>query len=176
MHSPLKILISGPVGSGKTTFVKTLADSHLVQTEAISTEAIGKPTTTVALDHGVIHLGDEQLALFGTPGQSRFDFMWDILSIGCLGLILMLAADRPQDIAQAKKIMSQILEHTEGDLPLIVVLTKLDQGQTWEPEDVADFLEVDRELVVGCDARDRERCLDVLIYLLELIQIHQVTP
>jgi signal recognition particle receptor subunit beta len=92
-----KLIIAGPVGAGKTTAVVTLSDIDTVQTEATATDMTRerKPSTTVAMDFGVMELGGrERLHIYGTPGQERFDFMWDILSRGAIGLILLVDNSR----------------------------------------------------------------------------------
>ena len=88
---PMKLVISGPVGAGKTTFVQTLSETEVVATEAEASEDIGKKYTTVAFDFGTLNLDGQELLLYGTPGQDRFDFMWDVLCEGALGLTLLVA-------------------------------------------------------------------------------------
>ena len=85
----IKILISGPFAAGKTQFIKTISEIEPLTTERKTTaknEKKVKNFTTVAMDFGKITIDDEhELYLFGTPGQSRFDFMWEILGKGALG-------------------------------------------------------------------------------------------
>ena len=88
-----KIIFTGPVGAGKTTALTTISDTPPIATEARARDNTRfiKERTTVAMDYGVINLSDnEKVHLYGTPGQSRFDFMWDILSEGALGVILLI--------------------------------------------------------------------------------------
>lgn len=88
-----KLIFAGPVGSGKTTAIATLSDIPPVTTDELATDmtAQRKPMTTVAMDYGLLKLSEsERVHLYGTPGQERFNFMWDILSEGGLGLILLL--------------------------------------------------------------------------------------
>ncbi len=88
-----KIIFTGPVGSGKTTAIETLSDVPVVCTDQRATDSneIGKPNTTVAMDYGKILLkSGETIHLYGTPGQDRFDFMWDILTEGGIGLIILV--------------------------------------------------------------------------------------
>lgn len=97
-----KILFTGPVGAGKTTAIATLSDQPPVSTDTLATDETRhrKPRTTVAMDYGVMRLSvEDQLHLYGTPGQERFDFMWEILQEGALGLVIMIdnAAPRPLD-------------------------------------------------------------------------------
>lgn len=95
-----KIIFTGPVGAGKTTAISTISDIPVVKTEAAATDdvAMRKASTTVAMDYGVLDLeGGGKVHLYGTPGQERFSFMWDILTIGGVGLVLMIdnASDDP---------------------------------------------------------------------------------
>ncbi|KIP96994.1 MULTISPECIES: ATP/GTP-binding protein [Pseudomonas] len=89
----MKILFIGPMGSGKTTAINAVSDIATVSTEAENNdlEVNAKATTTVAMDYGEIHLSDgETVALYGIPGQARFDFMWTILAEGAMGAVLLL--------------------------------------------------------------------------------------
>ena len=91
--SQYKIIFTGPVGSGKTTAIQSISDIPPVKTDAVASDMtkIRKSQTTVAMDYGVMNLDDgEKIHLYGTPGQERFDFMWDILTTGGIGLILLL--------------------------------------------------------------------------------------
>lgn len=110
-----KIVFTGPVGAGKTTAIRALSDIEPISTEQIATDETKdlKEETTVAMDYGSMMLGGkERIHLYGTPGQKRFDFMWDILSEGSIGLIV-LANNRADDpVAQ----MCQYLESFDNFL------------------------------------------------------------
>jgi len=93
-----KIIFTGPVGAGKTTAISAISDIDVLKTDENAQDMTKKrkQTTTVALDYGLLKLGeDERIHLYGTPGQERFDFMWDILTNGGLGLVLLLDNSRP---------------------------------------------------------------------------------
>lgn len=102
--SQYKIIFTGPVGAGKTTAINAISDVPPVKTDAAASDMTKsrKASTTVAMDYGVMNLaGGEKIHLYGTPGQERFDFMWDILTTGGIGLILLLdntRADPFQDM------------------------------------------------------------------------------
>ena len=102
--SQYKIIFTGPVGAGKTTAINSISDLPPIKTDASASDMAKyrKASTTVALDYGVMNLpGGEKLHLYGTPGQERFDFMWDILVTGGIGLVLLLdntRADPFQDM------------------------------------------------------------------------------
>ncbi len=88
-----KIIFTGPVGVGKTTAISSISDSPVVKTDEHASDMTKdyKQETTVAMDYGVMVLGDnERIHLYGTPGQERFNFMWDILTQGGIGLVLLL--------------------------------------------------------------------------------------
>ncbi len=100
-----KIIFSGPVGAGKTTAIGAVSDVPPVLTDMHATDATRevKETTTVAMDYGVLRLeGDERVHLYGTPGQERFDFMWEILSEGAIGLVLLMTNTRPDPLADLR--------------------------------------------------------------------------
>ena len=102
--SQYKIIFTGPVGAGKTTAISSISDAPPVKTDAAASDMTKnrKSSTTVAMDYGVMNLeGGEKVHLYGTPGQERFDFMWDILTTGGIGLVLLLdntRADPFQDM------------------------------------------------------------------------------
>lgn len=97
-----KIIFSGTVGAGKSTAIAALSDIPPVATEAVATDETSqlKKTTTVAMDYGVLNLPDgEKVMLYGTPGQERFNFMWEILSEGGIGLVLLINNANPDPLA-----------------------------------------------------------------------------
>lgn len=102
--SQYKIIFTGPVGAGKTTAIESISDIPPIKTDATASDMTKnkKSSTTVAMDYGIMNLaGGEKIHIYGTPGQERFDFMWDILTTGGIGLILLLdntRADPFQDM------------------------------------------------------------------------------
>ena len=99
--STYKIIFTGPVGAGKSTAIAALSDIEPFQTEDFATDETKnmKANTTVAMDYGLMKLEDgERIHLYGTPGQERFDFMWEILTEGGLGLILLLNNANPDPL------------------------------------------------------------------------------
>jgi uncharacterized protein len=92
-----KIIFTGPVGAGKTTAITAISDVPPVVTDEAASDMTmdRKERTTVAMDYGIMRLGEkERIHLYGTPGQERFDFMWDILTHGGLGLVLLIDNSR----------------------------------------------------------------------------------
>lgn len=97
-----KIIFTGPVGAGKTTAIAALSDVPPVSTEQKASDetAQRKTLTTTSLDYGIMRLeGGQSVHLYGTPGQERFDFMWEILTEGGIGLVLLLDAAREEPVA-----------------------------------------------------------------------------
>lgn len=97
-----KIIFAGPVGAGKTTAIGSVSDILVVGTEAKASDevALRKNNTTVAMDYGVLNLeGGGKVHLYGTPGQDRFSFMWEILSEGAMGFVILIDSARPDPLA-----------------------------------------------------------------------------
>jgi signal recognition particle receptor subunit beta len=96
-----KIVFTGPVGAGKTTAIASIRDIEPVRTDASASDMTikRKNNTTVAMDYGMLRLpAGEKVMLYGTPGQERFDFMWEILTEGGIGLVLLLDNTRVQPL------------------------------------------------------------------------------
>lgn len=136
--SDYKIIFTGPTGAGKSTAIAALSDVPPVKTEAKSKETtgyVGKTGITVALDYGILKLSDrDKVHLFGTPGQERFDFMWDILTEGGLGLVLLINNTRPdplQDMAFFLSAFRDFISNTK----LAVGITRMDLQATPTLED-----------------------------------------
>ncbi len=99
--SDLKIVFTGPVGAGKTTAITSISDIPPITTDEVASDMTrkNKSRTTVAFDYGVMTLdGSNKIHLYGTPGQERFDFMWDILAKNSLGLVLLIDNTREDPI------------------------------------------------------------------------------
>ncbi|HOA23560.1 MAG TPA: ATP/GTP-binding protein [Aggregatilineales bacterium] len=164
----VKMVITGPFNSGKTAFVQSISEIDVVSTErAISTEAERiKSQTTVAMDFGRITVDDDLvLYLFGTPGQRRFDFMWEILSQGMLGFVVMVDSTRPETFREAKSILETFRAY--APTPYVVAANKQDLPDAWSVEDLRVALRLDPEIkMLPCVATDRESVKAVLLELL----------
>lgn len=123
-----KIIFSGPVGAGKTTAIQVLSDIDVVATEAKASDHVSelKENTTVAMDYGRINLDAETTVhLYGTPGQERFNFMWEILAQGALGLVLLIDSSATS-LAKDLKIYLSAFDQFLTDNPLVIGLTRSD--------------------------------------------------
>ncbi|MFN2588111.1 MAG: ATP/GTP-binding protein [Actinomycetota bacterium] len=167
---PLKIVVTGPFAAGKTSLIQTISDVTALGTErSISDDtAATKETTTVALDFGRIELGaagsGPSLFLFGTPGQQRFEVMWEVLSEGMIGFILLVNAGDERSAEQAAAQLETFRRY--ADVPFVVGVTHLDSpGASLAA--VAERLDLgDAAPVVACDPRARD---DVKALLLRIL-------
>ena len=126
--SQYKIIFTGPVGAGKTTAIHSISDVPPITTDASASDMTKsrKASTTVALDYGMMNLaGGEKLHLYGTPGQERFDFMWDILTTGGIGLILLLDNTRA-DPFQDMKFFLNTFDKFIADTSVAIGVTQMD--------------------------------------------------
>ena len=123
-----KLIFTGPVGAGKTTAITSISDQPPIQTDAAASDltCLRKSTTTTALDYGVLHLDDgSKLHLYGTPGQERFDFMWDILIEGGIGMILLIDNSRSDPFYDLRRFLHRFQSFI-ADTGLAVGITCMD--------------------------------------------------
>jgi hypothetical protein len=164
----LKLVVSGPLGAGKTTFIQSLSEVPVVETDELASEDIGKVKTTVAMDFGLITLDGITLYLFGTPGQERFSFIWEVLMEGALGLVLLVAGDNPRLFPQARRILDFLT--SQFPVPFVVGVTRQDLPRVWKPEEVAIYFRLPQDHVMGLNATKRDDCIRVLTRILELLR------
>jgi signal recognition particle receptor subunit beta len=164
----VKMVVTGPFNSGKTQFIQAVSEIDVVSTERkISSEAERvKESTTVAMDFGRITVdADLVLYLFGTPGQKRFEFMWEILSEGMLGFVVMVDSTRPETFREAKSILETFRAY--APTPYVVAANKQDHDEAWSIEDLRIALRLAPEVkLIPCVATDREKVKNVLLELL----------
>lgn len=169
-----KIIFTGPVGAGKTTAITSISDMPTLSTDEQASDMTNrmKKNTTVALDYGVMNLqGGERIHLYGTPGQERFDFMWDILVEGGIGLILLLDNSRPDPFRDLEFFLESFDDFIT-DTHVAIGITRMDEVQ--KPA-INDYHEQpvmrDRKIpIFEVDARERRDVsllVEALLYSLD---------
>jgi len=165
-----KIVFSGSMGAGKTTAIGAVSDIPPVTTDVMNTDTTQhvKATTTVGIDYGEVDLDHgEKLLLYGTPGQERFDYMWEILARRALGIIILVDNSRPDPVADLNRFLD-VFEPFSDEGAIVIGIGRTEAHPQPKVEDY--YREVEkRKLVLPIFAADVRRKKDVLLLLNALL-------
>ncbi len=164
----VKVVVTGPFSAGKTTLIRTISEITVLSTERGITDSTRKrkAETTVAMDFGRITIDrDLVLYLFGTPGQDRFDFMWEILGEGMIGYLLLVDVSREESVQEAASILEAFRRMAR--VPFVVGLNRASADDNLLVESVRARLDIPSDVaILPCDATDKESVKNVLLALL----------
>lgn len=169
-----KIIFTGPMGAGKTTAIGTISEVPPISTDVRCSNGgrERKETTTVAMDYGYITLDDgNRVHLYGTPGQERFDYMWDILTKGGIGLVVLIDNARPNpvfDLTFYLDAFGEFIENTGA----VIGITRMDVSDQVTIEDYCDKL-LERGQILPVFEVDARQPNDVTILIHALLTILQ---
>ena len=162
----VKIVVTGPFNAGKTTLIRTISEITVLSTERpVSGAPPGSSPdrTTVAMDFGRITVGkDLALYLFGTPGQERFSFMWDDITTGAVGAVVLFDTRRLADGFGAVDFFE------DRGVPFVAAINVFDDAPHHQEDSLRDALALAPDVpLVACDARRGDSVVPVLITLVE---------
>ncbi len=174
MRKHHKIIFSGPVGAGKTTAINSISDIPTIKTEESASDETKdmKETTTVALDYGAIILPDEtKIHLYGTPGQQRFDFMWDILTQGGIGLLLLIDGNDSKALENLSTFINSFKSFIRKT-SVVVGITKQDMDKKYDLAEYRAVLSQEQPVIpiYEIDARNKKDIslmVETLLYTLD---------
>lgn len=167
----VKIVVTGPLGAGKTTMIRSISEVTVLGTERDISDhtRTDEDPTTVAMDFGRVTIDPSLvLYLFGTPGQERFDFMWEVLAEGMLGFVLVVDRSREGSFEEARAFLEAFRAY--GRVPFVVAVNKHNGADpAGEIAHARKALMLEEEVpVVPMNALERDSVKNVLLALLYL--------
>jgi signal recognition particle receptor subunit beta len=180
------VVFMGPVGSGKTTAIRTISDIEVVNTDEVATDHVAqiKSHTTVSMDVGTMQLGEkDKLRLYGTPGQDRFDFMWDILLEQSKGVMLVINHGAADPLADLDHYVKALEGRSGARLPLVVCISHADEALERPKSIYPDYFRDRRGCapedvppVVTMDARNKAQVRTALVAMTALLEMCERFP
>lgn len=175
-----KIVFAGPMGAGKTTAIRAISDIPPVSTEVANTEraTCAKESTTVALDYGQLTLEDGVVVrLYGTPGQQRFSFMWEILCQGSLGVILLIDGSTSNALADLSTFVG-LFRRVSPDRPFVIGVGRVDADDWLTLERYGEVMDEHGVVapIFGVDVRNRQDVLLLVETLISILEARELEP
>ncbi|HET9442374.1 MAG TPA: ATP/GTP-binding protein [Acidimicrobiales bacterium] len=165
-----KVVVVGPFGAGKTTLISAISEVPVVSTDVAATSAVEtarKAATTVSMDFGLRTVADDdvviKLFIYGTPGQERFSFMWDILAQGMDGYVVLVDSTDPTSWPTARLQLEYF--RRLGTVPHVVGANRAEAGSP-ALERVAEAVGADGARVIPCDVTELESAKGLMVELL----------
>ena len=169
-----KIVFAGSMGAGKTEAIRSLSDIPVLLTEAFNTDqqSHNKMETTVGIDYGEVMLEDGiKIGLYGTPGQSRFDFIWSVICKGAIGAIILIDHTVANPLAELETYIETFQNYTDN---IAIGITHTDVENTNSTLIYKDWL-ISQDLyspLFFIDARKKDDVLLLLEALITSVEIN----
>ncbi len=164
----IKVLVTGGFSAGKTQLIKTLTDDFVSTEKPITdnNEILYKENTTVAMDYGKINIDGKTVHLFGTPGQERFRFMWEVLDKNKSAFILLVDSTDIKKIKEAETFLDYF---SKDNVPFVIGCNKQDLEGALSVQEIKNFLKVDADYI-PLVATDKNNSMLVLKLLMKKIE------
>ena len=163
----VNILVLGPNGSGKTTFLNTLSMTPIVEVDYRYSDEIIENDTPQGVEFGAFITPNVEVELRGVPAGNRFDMNWEVACEGTDAVIMLVPSDDPESFEEAHKALDTV--ERKLDIPVLICLTKSDEGLVWSHEEVAECFSVPSDFIVDLNPRDYKDSFDALNYLFEYL-------
>ena len=164
-----KIVFAGSMGAGKTEAIRSLSDIPVLSTEALNTdqERHSKLETTVGIDYGEVTLEDDlKIGLYGTPGQSRFDFIWPVICQGAIGAIILIDHNIENPLTEIESYLETFQNYTDN---IAIEITHTDEIKTNQDTSIYKDRLIQQDLYSPLFFIDSRKKEDVLLLLEALI-------
>ena len=171
-----KIVFGGTMGAGKSAAIQALSDIPVIATEALNTDCSvsDKTWTTVGIDYGEIALEDDLVVgLYGTPGQNRFDFMWDIICQGTMGVIILIDHSRTERLDDLEFYLNAFKGYSDN---IVIGISHVDVCDDQMLKIYRDWLKLNdfNCALFQIDAREKDDVLLMLEALLATAEINML--
>ena len=168
----IKVLVTGGFSVGKTQLIKTLTDDFVSTEKPITdnNEILYKENTTVAMDYGKINIDGKTVHLFGTPGQERFRFMWEVLDKNKSAFILLVDSTDIKKIKEAETFLDYF---NKDNVPFVIGCNKQDVEGALSVQEIKNLLKVDADYIplVATDKNNSMLILKLLMKKLEEVTV-----